>query len=148
MFGGSRLSDGFSTITYNAVRRIPMAIIQCEKCGAKNRVEHRENMQPVCGRCGAPLRVSSQTRVVEVTDESFAQLLGSAGNKPILIDCWAEWCGPCRMLTPTIEQLGAESADRWVIAKLNVDENPRVASQFQISSIPTMLLFKDGNLVD
>jgi thioredoxin len=85
---------------------------------------------------------------MEATDESFAQVLQSAGNKPVLVDCWAAWCGPCRMLAPTIEELGEEANGRWVVAKLNVDENPRVAGQFQIASIPTILLFKHGSLVD
>ena len=66
----------------------------------------------------------------------------------MLIDCWAPWCGPCRMLSPTIEHLAAESNGRWIVGKLNTDENPQVAQQFQISGIPTLLIFQNGKLVD
>jgi thioredoxin len=72
----------------------------------------------------------------------------NAGGKPVLVDCWAPWCGPCRMLTPTLNELAKESRDRYIIAKLNVDENPVTASRFNISSIPAMLIFKNGQLAD
>src|SRR5439155_25022503 len=82
------------------------------------------------------------------TDRNLQDELTAAGDRPVLVDCWAEWCAPCRMLTPTIDQLANESAGRWIVAKLNVDENPRTAGQFRISSIPAMLIFKRGELVD
>jgi thioredoxin len=85
---------------------------------------------------------------VEVTDATFQQEVLGAGPTPVLLDCWAPWCGPCRMLAPTLEQLAGESNGRYVIAKLNTDENPRTASQFKIDAIPTMLIFKNGQLVD
>ncbi|MBA2340281.1 MAG: thioredoxin, partial [Pyrinomonadaceae bacterium] len=83
-----------------------------------------------------------------VTDASFAGDVLNAGARPVLLDCWAEWCGPCRMIAPVLDQLAAESGGRYTIAKLNVDENPRTAAQFGIQSIPTMLIFKNGQLVD
>ena len=133
-----------------------MAVVACAKCGAKNRVDEGRlgRMRAVCGRCGAELGERSgvggpgEGRVIEVTDATFAQALRAAGPVPVLVDCWAEWCGPCRMLAPTLEQLAAESAGRYVIAKLNVDENPRTAQHFNVSGIPTMLLFRTGALVD
>jgi thioredoxin len=88
------------------------------------------------------------TEPVALSDATFAQFLDQAGGRPALIDCWAPWCGPCRMLAPTIDQLAAESAGRYVVGKLNTDENPRTASQFNISSIPTLLIFKNRTLVD
>ena len=66
----------------------------------------------------------------------------------MLVDAWAPWCGPCRMIAPIIDQLAAESQGRYKISKLNVDENPVTASRYQIASIPTMLIFKDGQLID
>jgi thioredoxin len=85
---------------------------------------------------------------VEVSDESFTRDVLGAGETPVLVDCWAPWCPPCRAIAPTLDQLAAESRGRYVIAKLNVDENPRTAGQYRIQGIPTLLLFKNGKLVD
>ncbi|HKO97190.1 MAG TPA: thioredoxin [Pyrinomonadaceae bacterium] len=127
-----------------------MAIVTCSSCGTRNRVvaSKSEAMQPRCGKCGQPLKVASASaEPLVVTDESFQRdVLGAPGL--VLLDCWAPWCGPCRMVGPIMDQLARESDGRYRIAKLNVDENPRTASQFQIQSIPTMLLFKDGKLID
>ena len=106
-------------------------------------------MQPKCGRCGTALEVgTSRATPVVVTDDSFEQVLRGAGEKPVLIDCWAEWCPPCKMLSPTIDALAAESGERWVIGKLDVNSNPATASRFRVEGIPTMLLFKNGQLVE
>lgn len=125
-----------------------MAIVACHQCGAKNRVDPSRlaEEQPVCGRCGAKLSVASASggTPVTVTDASLAQFLAAAGDRPALVDCWAPWCGPCRMIGPTIDQLAAESGGRYVVGKLNVDENPVAAQRFSINSIPALLLFKGG----
>ncbi len=133
-----------------------MPVISCNKCGTKNRVElERATVAKVkCGKCGAPLDLSTvanqadETKPVIVTDATFESVVLRAGSTPVLVDCWAPWCGPCRMVGPIMDQLAAEANGRYRIAKLNVDDNPRIASQFQIQSIPTMLIFKDGKLVD
>jgi thioredoxin len=83
-----------------------------------------------------------------VTDETFTQEVLGVRGVPVLLDCWAPWCGPCRMIAPVLDELAAESNGRYRITKLNVDENPRTSAQFDIRSIPTMLIFKDGALVD
>jgi thioredoxin 2 len=129
-------------------------IVACPKCSAKNRVDERTatEMQPVCGKCGAPLPASAATangKPHTVTDDSFARdVVEASSTRPVLVDAWAEWCGPCRIIAPVLDQLAAEANGRYTIAKLNVDENPRTAAQFQIRSIPTLLVFKNGKLVD
>jgi len=90
---------------------------------------------------------SSHAVPIDVTDQTFnKEVLSHAG--PVLVDCWAPWCGPCKIVAPVLEQLASEYAGRIKIAKLNVDENPATASQYRIQSIPTMLLFKNGNQVE
>jgi thioredoxin len=130
-------------------------IVVCPKCGAKNRVNERaaETKQPVCGRCGTKLSVgpsaaTSDGHPIEISDANFERVLAEAGDVPVLIDCWATWCPPCKALAPTIDALARESAGRWIIGKLDTDQNPQTAGRFRISSIPTMLIFKRGQLVD
>ena len=130
-----------------------MSVISCARCGAKNRVDEQAagGLQPVCGKCGAKLETGGggdTSRPLTVTDASFASAVLAAKGAPVLVDFWAAWCGPCRMVAPVLDQLAQESGGRYQIAKLNVDENPRTAAQFGIQSIPTMLIFKDGQLVD
>lgn len=129
-----------------------MPIVTCEKCGTKNRVDEHPPVDRVakCGKCGAALTgatAATSDKPLTVTDQTFSQeILNTPGV--VLLDCWAPWCGPCRMIGPIMEQLAAEARGRYRVAKLNVDDDPRTASQFQIQSIPTMLIFKDGKLVD
>jgi thioredoxin len=131
-----------------------MTIQTCPNCGARNRIDETLAIahKPVCGRCGVPLSVTNSAddgKPQVVTDASFAQdVIAASSSKPVLVDAWAEWCGPCRMIAPVLDQLAAESNGRYKIAKLNVDENPQTAAQFNIRSIPTMLIFKNGKLVD
>lgn len=84
--------------------------------------------------------------ITAITDASFEEDVVNA-SQPVLVDFWAEWCGPCKMLTPVLESISDEFADRLKITKLNVDENPETAPKFGVRGIPTLILFKDGKVV-
>jgi len=123
-------------------------LIRCTECGAGNRVPREkieQGLQPKCGRCKSPLQV--QNAPMTVTDGTFAAEV-ERSPIPVLVDAWAAWCGPCRMIAPVIEELAAELAGRVKVAKLNVDENPAMASRFSLRSIPTLLVMKGGHEVD
>ncbi len=122
--------------------------VRCPNCRAVNRVSRSKiqaGLLPKCGKCKELLSMAKEP--VIVTDKTFENEVEKS-PLPVLLDCWAPWCGPCRMLAPTIDQLAEEKAGTIKFAKLNVDENPQTAMKFGIMSIPTMLIFKDGELVD
>lgn len=85
-------------------------------------------------------------KAIEVTDANFDEIIKS--DKPVLIDFWAEWCGPCKMIGPIVEELAGDYEGKAVIAKMDVDMNPQVPAKFGIRSIPTLLVFKNGQVVD
>ena len=90
--------------------------------------------------------MAESANVQQITDSNFDQLMGA--GKPVFVDFWAPWCGPCRIVGPIIEELAPSYEGKAVIGKLNVDDNPVVAQRFGVTSIPTMMMFKGGKLVD
>jgi thioredoxin 2 len=123
-------------------------LIRCPACGATNRVPRdkiAQGRQPVCGRCKRPLLLASTP--VTVTDATFPTAV-EGSPLPVLLDLWAAWCGPCRMLEPVIEELATELVGRVRVAKLNIDENPKTAARYAVRSIPTLLVLKGGQEVD
>jgi thioredoxin 2 len=125
------------------------SLIRCSECGTANRVPREkveQGLRPKCGRCKSPLSAQGAAPVT-VTDATFAAEV-ERSPLPVLVDAWAAWCGPCRMIAPVIDELAAELVGSVKVAKLNVDENPATASRFGLRSIPTLLVIKGGREVD
>jgi thioredoxin len=115
-------------------------IVRCASCGQANRIPPiGSGRKAVCGKCKAPLE-GSDGHPVDVTDANFAETIRHGS---FVVDFWAAWCGPCRMIAPVIEELAASRTDVR-FAKLNVDQNPRTAQAYRAMSIPLLVLFKDG----
>jgi thioredoxin 2 len=116
-------------------------VIACLACGAKNRVPTSASGAPRCGKCHADL-----PWLVEVGDAGFADAI--ATKRLVLVDLWAPWCGPCRMVAPVLEKLSRDFAGELKVVKVNVDESPHTAQRYQARSIPMLLLISDGAVVE
>jgi thioredoxin 2 len=117
-------------------------VVNCGQCGAKNRMNSPQHDQvPICGKCKSPL-----PWIIAGTDISFRKELDTA--IPVLVDFWASWCAPCRMTAPVLEQLARDKAGQIKVLKMDVDQNPATSRQFNILSIPALILFKSGNPVE
>jgi thioredoxin 2 len=116
--------------------------VGCENCGVTNRVPSVAKGLPRCAKCKTPLRW-----VVDTTDEEF-QAVAEEASLPVLVDVWAPWCGPCRMVSPALESLAGELAGKLKLVKVNADDNPGVTRRFEVQSIPTLVLLVRGTEVD
>jgi len=116
-------------------------IVRCSRCGQANRLpENAHGKKIVCGKCKTPLAAEDGGPVV-ATDQNFDSVLQA--GKPVVVDFWAPWCGPCRQIAPVIESLAASRRD-VTFAKLNVDQNPRTQATYRVSGIPTLVFFNNG----
>jgi thioredoxin 2 len=116
-------------------------IVVCDACGKKNRVPATATGKPQCAQCHAPLAWTA-----EADDSTFTGVVEHA-SVPVLVDLWAPWCGPCRMVSPALEELAHEFAGRMKLVKVNVDTSPGVAQRFAVQGIPTLLVTRSGSVV-
>lgn len=118
-------------------------IVGCTQCGQRNRIPYTHLASEVrCGKCKT--EVALPTHPLELQSQAAFDALVSKSSIPVFIDFWAPWCGPCKMIAPEIEKLSAGANAQFVVAKLNTDEVPATAQQYQISAIPTMAVFLKG----
>ncbi|MDA8070074.1 MAG: thioredoxin [Actinomycetota bacterium] len=118
------------------------SVVSCPACGRRNRVPASATGSPRCASCHRALAWS-----VESGDDDF-DAVAERSPLPVLVDLWAPWCGPCRMVSPAVEQIGRDLAGSVKVVKVNVDDAPRVASRFAAQSIPTLLVLDHGRVVD
>ncbi len=116
-------------------------LIRCPNCGRRNRVPAVAAGTPRCGHCHQPL-----PWIVNAGDDTFAEI-AEAASVPVIVDLWAPWCGPCRMVSPALAQLATEMAGRVKLVKVNVDDSPKLQQRFGVQAIPTLMVLRKGQVV-
>jgi thioredoxin 2 len=116
-------------------------VVRCERCGRKNRVPAAASGSPRCGNCGAPL-----PWIADADDESFAEIAEHSAV-PVVIDLWAEWCMPCRMVSPALEQVARELAGKVKLVKVDIDASPKLRERFNVAAVPTLLVMRGSEVI-
>ena len=116
-------------------------VVPCPSCGTRNRVPAVAKGVPTCSQCHTAL-----PWIANADDESF-QRVADSSKVPVVLDLWAPWCGPCRMVSPALEKLARERAGKLKLVKVNVDNSPMTQAQFRVQSIPTLIIFDKGRQV-
>jgi thioredoxin 2 len=116
-------------------------LVTCPHCGRRNRVPAAAEGIPRCGNCHHPL-----PWIVDAADDSFAEI-AEAASLPVVVDMWAPWCAPCRMVSPALTKVATDLAGRVKLVKVNVDESPRLQQRFSVQAIPTLLVLKHGQVM-
>ena len=119
----------------------PGSVLRCANCGAANRIRPSARGAPHCGTCGQPL-----AWVVDANETTFE--VEATAAPTVIVDLWAPWCGPCRIVSPLLDAFAREHAGRVKVVKVNVDDNEGLAIRFDAMSIPTMVVLRDGQTVD
>jgi thioredoxin 2 len=124
------------------VRHNGVVVVPCPNCGKKNRVPPAASGRPRCAQCHQDL-----PWIAEANDDDFPAVV-EAASLPVVVDLWAPWCGPCRMISPALEDVAGRLRGRLKLVKVNVDESPDTARRFGVQAIPTLLVFRHGQVVD
>ncbi len=125
-----------------STRHTGTVIVECADCAKKNRVPAVATGRPRCAHCHHDL-----PWLAEAGDADFAEVV-ERSPLPVVVDLWAPWCGPCRMISPALEHVATRLRGRIKLVKVNVDDNPSTAARFGVQGIPTLLVFRDGQLID
>jgi thioredoxin 2 len=117
------------------------SIVACANCGKRNRLPAAADSIPRCGNCHQPL-----PWIVDAGDDDFAQV-AERSPVPVLVDLWATWCGPCRMVSPALERIATDRAGELKLVKVDVDTAPRLSQRFEVRAVPTLMVLRDGEIL-